>query len=325
MCTAVSYKTKCHYFGRNLDLDRTFRENVVITPRRFPFHFRMAGKLSEHYAMVGMAHVEQGYPLYYEASNEKGLSMAGLNFPDNAMYSSPAEGTLNLATFEFIPWILGRCADLSQAEMELENLTLVELDFSEKLPLSPLHWMISDSERSITVESVAEGLKIYDNPVGVLTNNPTFEYHMRNLVKYMALSTSAPENRAFSSLELKPDSLGMGAVGLPGDLSSSSRFVRSAFVLANSVSGGEEEESISQFFHILASVSQQRGCVVTDKGEYEQTQYSSCCNTDRGIYYYRSYENSRITAVDMHREDLESPELIIYPLMTKQDIRWQNG
>jgi len=111
---------------------------------------------------------------------------------------------------------------------------------------------------------------------------------------------------------------------LPGDLSSASRFVRGAFVRLNSVSGETEEESVSQFFHILGSVEQQRGCVEMEEGEYELTVYSSCCNTDRGIYYYRTYENSQITAVDLHREDLNGGDLISYPLIQGQQIRRQN-
>jgi choloylglycine hydrolase len=116
----------------------------------------------------------------------------------------------------------------------------------------------------------------------------------------------------------------MGALGLPGDLSSASRFVKVAFTKMNSLSGDSESESISQFFHILGSVEQQRGCVHMGEGKYEITLYTSCCNTDKGIYYYTTYENSQITAVDMHREDLEGNVPVSYPLITGQQIKYQN-
>ena len=116
----------------------------------------------------------------------------------------------------------------------------------------------------------------------------------------------------------------MGAMGMPGDLSSASRFVKAAFTRMNSVSGNSEEESVSQFFHILGSVEQQRGCVCLGEGKYEITVYSSCCNMDRGIYYYRTYENSQITAVDMHKEATDGKALIRYPMIKEQQIRYQN-
>lgn len=324
MCTAVTYQTKDHYFGRNLDLEYSYDEAVTVTPRNFPFYFRKAGSLNAHYAMIGMAYVVDGYPLYYDATNEKGLSMAGLNFPDNADYKPEMSGKDNVTPFEFIPWILGRCADLSQARALLTRINLVKLSFRGDMPLSPLHWIISDRSGSVTVECVREGLKVYDNPVGVLTNNPPFDFHMLNLRGYMGISRDAPVNRFAPALELRPYCLGMGAIGLPGDPSSPSRFVRAAFTRANAVSGDSESESISQFFHILGSVAQQRGCVRLEDGNYEITVYTSCCNTDRGIYYYTTYENSRITAVDMHREDLNGRMLSVYPLIKGQQIFMQN-
>lgn len=324
MCTAITYQTKDHYFGRNLDLEYCFDERVTITPRNYPFHFRTMGEMPTHYAMIGMAYVAEGYPLYYEATNEHGLSMAGLNFPGNACWFEPKEGKDNVSPFEFIPWILGQCKNLAEARTLIERINLVNLSFSPELPLSPLHWMVADRSGALTVEQVSGGLAIYENPVEVLTNNPTFDYHMTNLANYMALSNQPPRNCLAPGLELSPYSRGMGAMGLPGDLSSASRFVRAAFVRMNSRSGAGESESISQFFHILGSVAQQRGCVDMGEGKFEITYYSCCCNTDRGIYYYTTYENSRITAVDMHREDLDGNRVVSYPLITGQQIEYQN-
>lgn len=327
MCTAVAYKTKDHYFGRNLDLEYSYKETVTITPRNYVLQFRKMGKLENHFAMIGMAYIADRYPLYYDATNEKGLSAAGLNFPENADYKPYCEGKDNVTPFELIPWILGQCATVSEAEKLLERINLLNESFSDALPLSPLHWIISDAERSITLESVKTGIKIYDNPVGVLTNNPTFDYHMFNLNNYMSLTKGEPENTIAGEngdLKLKIYSRGMGAMGLPGDASSMSRFVKATFVKMNSVSADSEAESVSQFFHILKSVEMQRGCVQLDKELYEITIYSSCCNTDRGIYYYTTYDNSQIHAVDMHRENLQGSTLIAYPLKKEQAIVYQN-
>lgn len=325
MCTAVTYKTKNHYFGRTLDLEHSYTETVTVTPRNFPLHFCREGDLGQHYAIIGVAFVVEDYPLYYDGTNEKGLSMAGLNFPGNADYKPEAEGKDNIAPFEFIPWILGQCATVAETREKLERINLVEIKFREEMPLAELHWMISDREESITVECTRDGLKVYDNPVGVLTNNPGFEMQMFNLNNYMNLSIEPPVNNFSKKLNLETYCRGMGAMGMPGDLSSESRFVRAAFTKMNSVSGDSESESISQFFHILGAVSQQRGCVRIGEGEYEMTIYSSCCNTDKGIYYYTTYENSQITGVDMHKENLNGSSLVSYPLLLGQHVHMQNS
>lgn len=144
------------------------------------------------------------------------------------------------------------------------------------------------------------------------------------LNQYISLSSKQPDNTFSKMLDLQQYSRGMGAIGLPGDLSSTSRFARVAFTKLNSISGDSEEESVSQFFHILGSVDQQRGCCEVADGKYEITLYTSCCNANKGIYYYTSYDNSQISAVDMNRENLEGSNLIKYPLLTKGQIMWQN-
>ena len=324
MCTAATYKTKDFYMGRTLDYEFSYGEQITITPRNYPFEFRHDKKLEKHYAMIGMAHVCDGYPLYYDAVNEKGLGMAGLNFVGNASYNELKEEYRNVAQFEFIPWILSQCASLEEAKKLLRQMNLVGTTYSEQFPAAKLHWIIADKSGAITVESVADGLKVYDNPVGVLTNNPPFDKQMFVLNNYMHLSPKQPKNLFSDKIQLDAYSRGMGALGLPGDLSSSSRFVRVAFTKLHSISGDSEEESVGQFFHILGSVDQQRGCCEVDEGKYEITIYTSCMNASKGIYYYTTYTNHQITAVDMHKENLEETKVISYPMLEKEEFRWQN-
>lgn len=324
MCTAATYKTKDFYFGRTLDYEFSYGDEITITPRNYAFDFRHTSTCSSHYAIIGMAHIAGNYPLYYDAINEKGLGMAGLNFVGNAVYAEPDDSKENVAQFEFIPYILSKCASVSDAKNLLASINLTDTPFSEKLPTAQLHWIIADENGCITVESMADGLHIYDNPVGVLTNNPPFETQMFLLNNYMSLSAKQPQNTFANGLKLNSYSRGMGAIGLPGDLSSASRFVRVAFTKMNSISGESENESVSQFFHILGSVDQQRGCCEVSEGKYEITIYTSCCNAAKGIYYYTTYNNHQISAVDMHRENLDGTELIRYPLITEQQINFQN-
>ena len=341
MCTAAVYKTKDFYFGRNLDYEFPYGEEVTITPRNYPFSFRFLGEMKHHYAMIGMAHVAENYPLYYDAVNERGLGIAGLNFVGNAVYKDPilrktkgrvdenkdgaAEAEIdNVAQFEFPLWLLGQCASVQEVRALLTQINITNTPFNEKYPVSQLHWMIADREETIVVEAVADGLHVYDNPVGVLTNNPPFLQQLFRLNDYRGLSPRQPKNTFAPGMELTSYSRGMGALGLPGDLSSASRFARAAFVRGNSVSGDSETESVSQFFHILHSVEQQRGCCDVGGGKYEITIYTSCCNADKGIYYYTTYENHQITAVDLRAEDLDGAELSRYPLTQGEQICWQN-
>ncbi len=324
MCTAVTYKTKDFYFGRTLDYEYSYKEEVTITPRNYEFKFRNEETISSHYAIIGMAYVADNYPLYYDAINENGLGMAGLNFVGNAYYNDIQENKDNIAQFEFIPWILSQCSTTEEAKKLIEKINLINTPFNGQLPLAQLHWIIADAEESITVEAVKEGIKIYDNPVGVLTNNPPFDKQLFALNNYMNLSNKSPKNTFATNLELQQYSRGMGAIGLPGDLSSQSRFVRASFIKMNSVSGKDENESVSQFFHILNSVDQQRGCCELEDGKYEITIYTSCCNATKGIYYYTTYDNHQITAVDMHNENLDGEELVRYPLVNGEHIKYQN-
>jgi choloylglycine hydrolase len=274
--------------------------------------------------MIGMAHVANDYPLYYDAVNEKGLGMAGLNFVGNAEYNTAVPDKDNVAPYEFIPWILGQCATVVQAKELLSRINLVNEPFSETLPAAQLHWMIADCQECITVECGKDGMKIYDNPVGILANNPPFPEQLFQLNNYMHLSAKTPQNHFSNQLPLYAYSRGMGGLGLPGDLSSSSRFVRAAFTKMNAVSGDSEEESVSQFFHILGAVEQQRGCCDVGEETYEITLYTSCCNTQKGIYYYTTYDNHQITAVHLHHENLDSSQLYRYPLIQGEQIKVQN-
>lgn len=305
MCTAVTFGNR--FFGRNLDYDRSFGEQVVYTPAEFLFLFPEGKVMRKHHALLGMAHVTQNYPLYYDAMNDKGLAMAGLLFSGNAVYHKAVPGKDNIPSWAFIPWVLGQCENIAEAEELLGRLNLTEEAFSEALPPSPLHWMIADRERSLVVESTKDGLQIYENPVGVLTNNPPFPFHLQNLNQYLNLTSEEPENRFSSEFDLQVFSRGMGAIGLPGDWSSPSRFLRAAFVRANSLA--EAGTEVSQFFHILASVEQVRGCVRLGDGGLEKTLYSSCCDLEQGIYYYKIYKEQCLKMVDFFGEKRENAHL----------------
>lgn len=315
MCTAISFLGKDHYFGRNLDLEHHWQEQVVIAPRQLP----LSGTKS-HCALIGMATVVNGYPLFFEATNEHGLSAAALNFPGNAVYHPPESGKHNIPSYDLIGYVLSRCGSCKEARQLLADSVITPDAFGDGLPPTPLHWLVADREDALVVESTIDGLQLYENPAGVLTNNPPFSMQMTTLCNYMSLSPSMPENRIAPGISLEPYTRGMGAMGLPGDFSSPSRFVRAVFV---KYASKPETDGLSQFFHMLGAVEQVDGCVrVGDK--FQKTLYSCCCDTARGIYYYTTYGNRQITAIDMHKTDLSSNCLSAFPLVTGQQIHWEN-
>lgn len=320
MCTALSFRATGHYFGRNLDLEREYPISVAVTPRNWPLQLRNGDTIPTHHAMIGMAAVESGYPLYFEATNETGLSIAGLNFPKSCVYHTYHPNKTNITPFELIPWLLGQFKTVRDAALALEGINLWNEPYSEQYPLSTLHWLISDEKESVVLESMADGLHIYENPTEVLTNEPPFPFQLHRLSDYMSLSPVAPENRFAPDLPLQVYSLGMGGLGLPGDLSSSSRFVREVFHSQNAHRPGSRYQSICQFFHLLGAVAQPLGSNHVRGEEYEFTMYTSCCDTERGIYYYTTYYSSRITAVDMQRTDLTGDQVVSYPLVTDDQI-----
>ena len=286
MCTAIACSGRSFYFGRTLDLECSYGEEVVITPRRFPLPFRQTQSMPTHHAIVGMAHVELGYPLYYDAMNEHGLCMAGLRFQPHARY--PGGAGHRIAPFELIPWVLGQCADLRQARELLEQTALLDLNFSPGLPTTQLHWLVADSSGALTVESTAAGVHLYDNPIGVLTNDPPFPEQLELLRKGDAL---------------------------PGDLSSPSRFRRAAFTRTHARTVG----TVTDFLRILDTVTQVPGC----NGSMS-TRYTSCCDTKNGIYCYTTCRSRRISGIRMEQTDLDDQTLLRFPLLTREDILLQN-
>lgn len=308
MCTAVTYQAAEFYMGRTLDYDCSFGEEVVITPRKF--------SLPGAYAVIGMAHAAEGFPLYYDAVNEKGLGMAGLNFVGNAQYRQQEAGRCNIPQYALLLHVLRRCATLAQARAFLQTVNVTDEPFG-KYPAAELHWLLADRTGALVIEPMADGLRLYENTVGVLTNNPPFDRQLPALNRYMQLSAKPPENRFAPALPLRADSRGMGAVGLPGDWSSQSRFVRAAFARMNSVRGEGDVQCVSQMLHILGTVAQPAGCCELSPGVYEKTLYTACWNAGRGEYYYTTYDDPALHVVSLHHENLDGCELVRYPLQTR--------
>ena len=325
MCTAISSianNRKKHLCGRTLDVECSFGEQVVITPRCFEISTRYLGQLREHFAIIGIGIVSEGVPLYYDAMNEHGLCAAALNFPLSAVYNEPKADLLNLASFELITYVLAKCQSTQEAAELLTHTNITKDSFSDKLAATPMHWMISDRSLSIVVEPRAEGLKIYENSFGVLTNEPPFDRQAERLADFLHLSTQNPQNSICRSAEIKPYSNGMGAMGLPGDYSSGSRFVRAVFLNSHASADGSDMGEVTKFFHVTDSLTIPRGVVKNVEGRDHFTVYTSCADTEEKIYYFSTYSCRRIRAVRLSEELADADGLSVVAMDIPESVEF---
>ena len=290
MCTCLSLRGDHLYFARNMDLDCDFARTAVRAPRAFP----LAGR-RRHYAVAGVAQVREGIPYFAEGLNERGLYVAGLYFPD-AVYA--AKG---MAPHVFMTSALALCASASEAARLLTNTDISGEGVDGPAP--PLHWMLADRTRTLVVERRAEGRFVHENAFGVLTNSPPFPFHADNMRQYMGISASSP---ACGWHPLTPFGVGFGGIGLPGDGSPASRFVRAAFLRANA-----KGASLFDVFGILRSLAFPAGLARTERGE-ERTLYSSVADADDGIFYYATDAHPRPCAVRLSGRE-EGNSLAVFP------------
>ena len=323
MCTAISLVSSNTYFGRNMDLDYSFGEKVIIIPRNKGLNLKNVDLIHTHYAILGIGTVINDYPLLADAINEKGLAFAALNFPDNCKYYDPDDNKVNITPFEFGLFILSKCNSVDEVKQELESLNIVDVNFSNEVLNTPLHFMFSDKSKTLVVETTKEGMKVYDNPYQVLTNNPSFSYHKENISNYMGLHNDKLDNKINKNIDIKNYSFGMGAMFLPGDYSSSSRFIKAFFVKSFVKLKDEEIYNVNEFFKCLDSVLMVDGCVKTAYG-YEKTIYSNCYNLNKLVLYYKTYNSNTITKIDMLNVDINGDQLHMYQLNNDFNITQGN-
>ncbi len=315
MCTAINWTNGDTYFGRNMDIDFVLEPKLVIVPRNYTFMLKKVPNIREHFAIMGMAVVVDDYPLFCDAVNEKGLCLAGLNFTKFAQYSKIDESKDNIAVHELYSWILGQCEDTYEAQVLLEKINIVPIPFNSSLPVADLHFMLSDKKRSLVIECTKDGLKVHVNKTGVLTNSPPIDFHLNNLSNYLNLTPKQPK---------KSYCLGLGAVGLPGDFSSASRFIKANFIKKNMVCEQDKHKSIMSMFSMLGSIAMVSGSVLSSHGGTEATSYSVCIDTKELVYYIKTYYGSKINAFAMNNVDLNSDNILVYDIDSDFEVDYSN-
>ncbi|WP_283694191.1 choloylglycine hydrolase [Clostridium perfringens] len=317
MCTGLALETKdgLHLFGRNMDIEYSFNQSIIFIPRNFKCVNKSNKKeLTTKYAVLGMGTIFDDYPTFADGMNEKGLGCAGLNFPVYVSYSKEdIEGKTNIPVYNFLLWVLANFSSVEEVKEALKNANIVDIPISENIPNTTLHWMISDiTGKSIVVEQTKEKLNVFDNNIGVLTNSPTFDWHVANLNQYVGLRYNQVPEFKLGDQSLTSLGQGTGLVGLPGDFTPASRFIRVAFLRDAMIKNDKDSIDLIEFFHILNNVAMVRGSTRTVEEKSDLTQYTSCMCLEKGIYYYNTYENNQINAIDMNKENLDGNEIKTY-------------
>ncbi len=313
MCTGVRFSDSKGnmFFGRNLDWSEGYGQRVVLTPRKFVYNSAFLGEMKPKAgAIIGMAIVVRSTPLYFDCVNEKGLAVAGLNFPGYAAYEKEAvQEKVNVAAYEFPLFVAMNFATVDEAEKALKKVAIVAKPINDKFLVSQLHFLIGDGKRSIVVEYTENGMEIYENKVDVLTNQPGYAWHKENLRNYLNLFPQTPKTIAWNGARMKAFGSGSLMRGLPGDYYSTSRFVRAAYLNTHYPTKESEMENVSRLFHTLAGVAMIDGAAEMADGKSEITVYTGGYSAASKTYYYNTYENPAIVAVKMKDFKLDSQEI----------------
>ena len=282
MCTAISTAINQHYFGRTLDVECSYGESVIVTPRRFPLRFCHAGRSDKHYSILGVAHVAGGVPLYYDGINEHGLCAAALRFADACSYSDNPVSSLRLAPFEVIPYILSsfRCVD--EVRSALRSIAITDDAFSETMPNQPLHYMIADARGCIILEPMHGGVSIYDNVSRIMTNAPAL-------------------TRQLDSLK------NLGAPRFD-DFSSEARFFRACYAAERMPS-----ESARDVMRIMNTVSVPQGFVKGDGNAYHRTVYTAVMDSRNRSYTFVTEDSAIPFTVTLCNEASDADGIVIFP------------
>lgn len=328
MCTAISFNATTHFFGRNLDLNYPFVEKIVVTPKNSLFNLKSDKEIRTKYALYGIGIVKDNYPFYFDCANECGVGFAGLNFPGYACFFDPKQNLINIAPYELPLYFLGMFSSVKDIKKVLKKTNISNIPYSDSLPLSTLHYIFSDKDETIVVEQTKDGLHIYENKIGVLTNNPPFDFHLLNLANYMSCSPHEPINKLTKKMRLVPSGKGFGSIGLPGDSTPQSRFIKAAYLLEtidkvckkDQLTDEEKLINVNAGFHVLNNVSMTKGECIMKDGSKEYTVYSSLYDLSSVKLFIKTYENNQLNCYELSQNDLNSLSLKIIDISHEEKI-----
>ena len=272
-------------------------------------------KFKTKYGFVGLA-VEQK-EFMVEGVNEKGLSAGLFYFPNYGKYQpfDPMQKDKSLADFQVVSYVLAKCSSINEVKRELEKVRIINIDPRS----STVHWRFTEpSGRQVVLEIVDEVMHFYENPLGVLTNSPGIEWHWTNLNNYINLQPGNAPEHPFGPLDMKAFGHGSGMLGLPGDFTPPSRFVRAAFFQLTAPQQPNAEGCVFQAFHLLNNFDIPAGTELPmGKASVDlpsATQFTVATDTDNRMIYYRTMYNSNIRCIDLKTIDFNQVKYQSYPL-----------
>lgn len=319
MCTSLTLTTNSqqHFLARTMDFGFQLEGRPVAIPRKYAWKKQFGETQRTKYGFLGTGR-NLGEYFLADGVNEKGLAIAELYFLNEAKYSSEAkENYVNLAPHEFIIWLLGEIESISELWEKIATVNVVEKEVPLLGFVPPLHYIVTDKTgETVVIESDSGELVIKDNPVGVMTNSPEFEWHLKNLNNYLSLQPNSFPNRKLENYEIKPFGQGSGTYGLPGGYTSPERFVRTVYLRSLIETGNAEGASLNAIFKILDNVTIPKGVNIKKDGSIDYTQYRAVFDVSNVTYYFNPYENQAVFELRLDEELLNKKEPVEFDYVT---------
>lgn len=319
-CTGITVRPKdgSVIFARTMEFAQDVRSNAIVVPRGRDFHGSNPDgspglRWRTKFGAVGMNAC--GLPVFADGMNEKGLHVGLFYFPGYAGYQAVGEQDRGraLAPQELSGFLLGTCASVEEAVGAVKAVRVGSAVFPEFGIVLPLHYIVNDaSGKSVVLEYVEGELKVHPNPLGVMSNSPTFDWHMTNLSNYVNLSVTNVPPIDLSGTELRAFGQGGGMLGLPGDFTPPSRFIRAVAFSKTALPVETAREGVLQAFHILNQFDIPRGVARGRENGREIADYTlwtSASDLKNLRYYFRTFEDSRIRMIDLKSVDLDSRDV----------------
>ncbi len=322
MCTSLTLMpdNRSGLLARTMDFSVNLEADFIVVPRNYPLLTTQPGpKPLGTYGFMGKGRKYQTHVLA-DGLNEAGLACASLYFSGYAKYNHEAlENKINLAPEEVVAWMLASFSTIQEAKAAVLDLNILDKVNDHFGITLPLHWIVSDrSGASIVIEPMEGGLIIHDNPLGVMTNSPDFNWHLTNIRNYIGVNQKSVNPIELGGLRFAPFGSGGGSFGLPGDYTPPARFLRAVFGKETINPVEDEEEGVTAVFHILASVDIPKGNVIADEG-INYTQYTACMAVASGNYYFKTYDNNQLIKINLFDQNLDAKEPRVYPVCQVQN------
>lgn len=325
--------------GRSMEFGMDLKSQVMLVPRGHTLvstrpDLKHGLTWTAKHGFLGINAL--GLDLAVDGMNESGLSVGALFLPGFAEYQPfPADGRHAVSNLDLPNWILSQFTTVAELREAIAKVAVYDLVLPQAGGSMPLHWAVRDAQGgSIVLEYVGGKLTVYDNPLGVMTNSPSFDWHLTNLRNYINLTNINVDELKLGSVAIEPLGQGTGLLGLPGDYTPPSRLIKAAALAYSAVPVSSALEGVNLGFHILNAVDIPRGAVAaktpsTAGGapslDYDITEWSTVYDLKNRVAYYRTYGDFTIRKVDLGKVDFGGKAIQHIPMPTTMEVEDVTG